>query len=470
MARKLVRILHEIGHSGEVSVSVPEGFAYYALHPMDYADLVARLEFRQQRAFVVGIRSVGTTLSAVVCARLRQLGVSAERTTVRPTGHPYERRCEFDAAQRQAIATALSEDAAFFVCDEGPGRSGSSLLSVAEALEREGVAAECIVILCSHEPDANGLCAPDGARRWRRYRSAATGMTRRLPARAQVYAGGGEWRQHRMGNEDWPAVWPQMERLRYVSSNLRQMLTFEGHGAYGAAVAERNAALSKSGFGVPYEGHELGFGKHTFERGRPAMRSDLTPRLLTRMAEYCAWRGGVFAVSEADTGDLEEATRTNFAREFERELGDLELPAIYPTVCDNRMAPSHWLVAEDGRFLKLDAAIHGDDHFFPGPCDTAWDLAGAIVEWSLDAPARERFLERYRRLSGDDAGARVAAYEMAYSVFRMAWSKMAAASVGAGAERERLTGDYARYRQAVECRRSGGSHLMATVTGASAPA
>ena len=36
---------------------------------------------------------------------------------------------------------------------------------------------------------------------------------------------------------------------------------------------------------------------------------------------------------------------------------------------------------------------HGDDHFFPGPTDIAWDLAGTIVEWEL-APAVDRTADR----------------------------------------------------------------------------
>ena len=61
------------------------------------------------------------------------------------------------------------------------------------------------------------------------------------------------------------------------------------------------------------------------------------------------------------------------------------------------MMPHEWLELPDGRLLKLDGSAHGDDHFFPGPCDIAWDLAGTIVEWKLTAPEAEYFLEEYRR-------------------------------------------------------------------------
>ena len=451
IARDGLLTLQQLGYGGSVSVGVPEGFAYYALHPLDYADLVERLELAQPRAFVIGIRSIGATLSAVSCAKLRQLGTDAERTTVRPTGHPYDRRCEFSAKQRQAIARALDGGAEFIICDEGPGRSGSSLLSVAEALEREGVPSQRILILSSHEPNVDALCAQDAARRWQRYRSAATGMTRRLPAAAQIYAGGGEWRRHLLGaEEDWPAVWPQMERLKYLSADHRELFIFEGHGQYGAAVSARHQELSDSGFGVTYLGSQSGFARHRLPTGRPARQRDLSPELLARVAQYCAWRARALGVANLNSEDLEEMTRVNFAREFDAELDDFELSVLYPTVCDNRMAWHHWLIDGDGCALKLDAAIHCDDHFFPGPCDIAWDLAGVILEWNLDSSARETFLGQYRRISGDDASSRVESYEVAYAMFRLAWSKMAGASVADSDEGQRLVRDYWRYRRMVE--------------------
>ena len=450
LSAECLRLVGNIKFAGTVSLSPPEGFAHYALHPLDYADLVTRVKIRSQVVFVVGIRSIGTILSGVVCAKLRQLGINAERTTVRPSGHPYQRHCQFADSQRQAIVRARNANAEFIVCDEGPGRSGSSLLSVAEALEGEGVAADHILILCSHEPDVSSLCAPNAARRWRRYRCAAAGMTRRLPASAECCAGGGEWRRYLLGApESWPAVWPQMERLTYVSSDECELLTFEGHGAYGAAAAARNDALSSSGLGPRYLGYDAGFGRHLMPCG-PSLSRGLSSEVLNRIAKYCAWRAREFAVTHADASDLEQMAQTNFAREFGAELENFELGVERPAVCDNRMAPHYWLGYSDSQILKLDGAIHGDDHFFPGPCDIGWDLAGAIVEWELSPDARESLLAHYRRFSGDDIARRLSSYELAYAAFRLGWSKMAAASTPEAEENARLLFDARRYRRILQ--------------------
>ena len=52
-----------------VTVKIPEGFAFYALYPEQYivsAQKWARRTEGPSRALVIGVRSIGTTLSAVV--------------------------------------------------------------------------------------------------------------------------------------------------------------------------------------------------------------------------------------------------------------------------------------------------------------------------------------------------------------------------------------------------------------------
>jgi hypothetical protein len=114
------------------------------------------------------------------------------------------------------------------------------------------------------------------------------------------------------------------------------------------------------------------------------------------------------------------------------------------------MMPHEWLELGDGRLLKLDGAAHGDDHFFPGPCDIAWDLAGTIVEWKLTGPEAEYFLEEYRRLSGDDARRRLPPYLRAYVSFRLGWCKMAALASAGSFDEPLLWRDFERYRRYAE--------------------
>lgn len=95
--------------------------------------------------------------------------------------------------------------------------------------------------------------------------------------------------------------------------------------------------------------------------------------------------------------------------------------------------------------LKLDGADHGDDHCYPGPCDTAWDLAGAIIELGLDTARADSFLALYRRRSGDDARARVGPYLVAYVAERVGRLEIAALSADAS-EKVRLERELTWYR------------------------
>ncbi|HKU25386.1 MAG TPA: hypothetical protein VJQ54_07935, partial [Candidatus Sulfotelmatobacter sp.] len=162
-------------------VSPPEGFAYYALHPGDFADAVDRLETPGQVG-VVGIRSVGTTLSALSLAALKRRGINSSRITVRPRGHPYDRTNELQEDQVAWARELSRQGARFLVVDEGPGLSGSSFLSSAECLLREGISADRITLLGTRAVDPSQLCATDASARWTKlgWRQVPSRITRRF--------------------------------------------------------------------------------------------------------------------------------------------------------------------------------------------------------------------------------------------------------------------------------------------------
>jgi hypothetical protein len=242
-----------------------------------------------------------------------------------------------------------------------------------------------------------------------------------------------------------------MERLKYLSRDGRRVWKFQGHGHYGESVHQREQLLSDSGFGVPYAGRDLGFGAHERIAGREATLREAGSPLLHRLAEYCAWRARTMAasVSPRDRAELESMVAGNLEAEFGWSP-ELKLEVVCPVICDNRMQPSKWRMSAEGRWLKLDGSMHGDDHFFPGPTDIAWDLAGVCIEWKLGPAARFSFLGAYSRIAGEDPTARLSDYQLAYTTFRRAWSKMAAASTQGTDDAPRLWREYLRYRAAAE--------------------
>src|ERR1051325_5760709 len=360
----------------QLSISTPEGFAYYALHPLAYADAIQSIPVCD-RLLVIGIRSIGTTLSAVAAAAARARGIQAERITVRPQGHPYNRTVEFPAEKMAAVGSAISCGAGLAVVDEGPGLSGSSFLAVAEALERAGAPVEKIFLISSHAPNPDKLCAENAARRWQRFRCIPVSEEARWPADAVEFVGGGHWRSRVFANKfEWPAAWTSFERLKCLSSGQqdeRRLFKFAGLGHYGNEVLERERKVAAAGFGLIPREESDGFIFYPWIDGRPLAASDLSSIIMARMAEYCAFRLEAFHAEPSDINALQQMADHNL-----RELGvDLavELCPERPVIADGKMQPHEWLFRLEGKLLKTDSGSHGDDHFFPGPTDIAWDLA-----------------------------------------------------------------------------------------------
>jgi thiamine kinase-like enzyme len=113
------------------------------------------------------------------------------------------------------------------------------------------------------------------------------------------------------------------------------------------------------------------------------------------------------------------------------------------------MAPHEWIRSHDGRLIKVDASQHGDDHFFPGPTDIHWDLAGAIVEWNMDADAEQYLLSQFRAKSGMIPD-RTRLFSVAYSAFRASYFQMAWMATGVESEKSSLERAYRFYRAKID--------------------
>jgi len=444
----LINTLTKIDYPLSIPVSPPEGFSFYGLNPADFIGLARSVSNIGDQVAVIGIRSIGVTLSAVVAAALDP-GGAVDRISVRPSGHPYDRVAGFSVDQVRWIHDKRAKGSRFLIVDEGPGRSGSTFLSVAEALTALGVGEECITLLGTREPVPGELCASNAAARWNRFRfvPVQTHSTRRF--QGCTYLGGGEWRKPLMPDPTkWPACWPQMERSKFLSQDGKWIFKFEGLGRIGEEVRERARALAQSGFGCEIQDAGDGYSAYRVVRGRPLAATDFSNELLERIARYCALRDYEFRVS-APTDPVSDMVRFNVQQEFGLDWTPNELPVENLIVCDGRMQPHEWLLASSGEVLKSDAASHGDDHFFPGPIDVLWDLAGAIVEWNMNSDARDLLLNRFGALTGRRFKDGIDSYCVAYSVFRMGICRMAIPTTDEP-EQARLRRAYAYYRQTAE--------------------
>jgi hypothetical protein len=446
-------LLNQIQVPKSISISPPEGFTYYALHPSDFAKVAGRVPPLPITCAVIGIRSIGTTLSAIITAALKAAGRAASRITVRPTGHPYARNAEFSEEEAVWIRKQLSFSTQFLIVDEGPGRSGSTFLSVAEALCRAGVAANRITIIGSRPFDPGGLCAERAAERWRQFTYISTVPSVSTKFTDCIYIGGGDWRRLFFGDEQhWPESWTQMERLKFLSSDRRELLKFEGMGPIGKEVRERAFALTAAGFSPAVSDGGDGFLAYRMIDGKHLRNQDVSTSVLEQISHYCAFRVSEFSVREFCRSELETMLTFNVQQEFGRELklNPEQLGGANPVLVDGRMQAFEWVASSTDQFLKTDAISHGDNHFFPGPCDIAWDLAGAAVEWQLSPEALEFLVNKFRQISGVDVSRQLSLYVLTYCVFRLGFCKMARSTVRGSSEESRLNTAYLHYRARAE--------------------
>jgi hypothetical protein len=446
-------------------VSEPEGFAFYALYPEMYAEAVRRFvrATRPERATVMGLRSIGTTLSAVVAAELEAQGVPVRSFTVRPRGYPFER--ELRLGPRLTAALEEGAEGHVLVVDEGPGISGSSFACAAEAAARAGAPNHRIALFPSWNSDGASLRSERARAAWGRHARWVAGFeetfldTGRLAA---TWGGGrlrdlsgGLWRDLLCPPGRRPAVQPQHERRKYLLERDGApplLLKFSGLGARGQQALARAEAQAGAGLAPEAEGLAEGFLAYRFAEGRPTERLDQD--LLGAMEGYLAHLAAGPERGAPRFEDLLTMTRLNVAEGLGGDAAGRtgwmermrERVLARPVIAgDGRMLPQEWLRTPGG-VLKCDGVDHHDDHFWPGAQDIAWDLAGAAVEFDMGLEARDRLLDGFEARTGDRGAREVLPfYEVAYLAWRLGYATLAAETLGGSEDGLRMAQGRDRY-------------------------
>lgn len=395
--------------TGMIRLKPTEGYAFYALYPESYAE-AARRAGLPPTTRVIGIRSIGTGLAAIVAAAL---GAEAP-LTVRPTGHPFDRRIE------PGPELLAGDPPAFAIVDEGPGLSGSSFLSVATWLMDRGVPCTRIHLFPSHHNGPGAEAGVDRLKLWRQLPQHVADfapIATRLPGWIATRIGpltaplrdlsGGQWRE--VTGSIAPTA-PGAERRKYLAETASGgwMVKFAGIGATGHRKLALAQNVSAAGLAPEPAGLAHGF---LIQRWVDAPNLTQAPlpqcRLITQLAAYLAHRATLTA--PADAGARPDALAKMAAYNTAEGLGEtaanamrhrLELnrPSGSPrrVWVDARLHPWEWLNA-DGRLIKADALDHAMAHDFIGAQPIEWDLAGAIIEHDL---APEPLLTAYEAAAG----------------------------------------------------------------------
>lgn len=406
----------DIPMSGGLEVKVPEGYAFYRLYPEQY--VAATEQWLREHpscrsVLVVGIRSIGTSLSAVVQAVLRQAGKDAMRITVRPTGDPFRRLVKAPPPPFREAA---------IVVDEGPGLSGSSMASVADWLELVEYAPHSISFFPAHQLSQGSNVAPEVAARWQ-----AT----------STYVVEPDWVESSLSTFLEHLLHEKVsfqENLHTTGPFSRSKLVFRtasgklvlakwaGFAALGkrSTLEEcllRQRRVAAAGFGPEPLGAALGYVFLPFAPGDPpavGVPCDLdwmsrvgtsdfrkfwqfqsievsVPPTLREVARYIReCPGDTLRVVDVDEGldRLETLIKVNIGEMSSPALAE-SLLSLRPTSYagrasgDGDLSPNDWIAASGGGLVKTGCWDHAISHSFPGVQTIEWDVASAIVEWNM---------------------------------------------------------------------------------------
>lgn len=453
-----------------IEVRVPEGYAFYALYPEAYADAAARLRLSGTPR-VIGIRSIGTGLAALVAASLG----APPPLTVRPTGHPFQRQVRL--ASELARELAADRDAAFVVVDEGPGLSGSSLGAVADALEALGVAPERIAFVSGHGSELGPRASERHRRRWATAQRVAADIDGLLAARLGGWLeaalgplerpledlSGGAWRRA-LPERDWPAVFATTERRKFLAQvgGAHWLVKFAGLGAEGERKLARARVLHAAGDGAEPVMLVHGFLVERWEADALPVRH-LDDALVDAAGRYLGRRARLLPADDRDGAALSrlfEMARFNAGELLGAGAVRLDgwrdrLAALSSRVVrvqtDNRCQPHEWRRRPDGSLLKCDAIDHCASHDLVGCQDMAWDVAALEAEFDLDAAAGARLRRAVEAAAGRPLDAELLAfYRPCYLAFRAGEHSLAAQTLaGWPAEQRRNEVAAARYAAAL---------------------
>jgi hypothetical protein len=427
--------------TGKLQVKIPEGFEFYSLYAEQYVrsaeewsrentDLLQSAGTIQ----IAGVRSIGTTLSAVVEAVLKREGWKTRRFTVRPSGHPFDRVATLPAEELSSVA---------LVVDEGPGLSGSSMAAVAQALSDRGVPKWRIFFLPGNNNEP-GWHTSETVQKWwsttKRYFTPLAGMrwggkslTQLLANRTQEILGSvvvetqdfsaGAWRRYVFGDQaQWPAVAVLFERQKFrITTRSGKALLWKFTGL-GCLTGEPEIALqieqrARLGWTTAPRDRWHGFTALPWIEGRALTADDADDEIVRQLAEYITDAAGPpMSADESAAAVKRLAVMVRENTGEERKVASTAGGASYG---DGRMAPHEWLMTKEGRLCKTDAHAHTQDHTLVGRQSILWDVAGTILEWQL-APEQQSALLRAVALQGHACPPEeVNFYLEAYAAFRM---------------------------------------------------
>lgn len=451
---------------GNIKVNVPEGFVYYGLYPETYIDAADRFyeKYEPGNVVCIGIRSIGTQLSALVSAQLINNNCNVHSFTVRLKGHPFSRYLVLSRELENFVRD--NNHLWFIIVDEGPGLSGSTIGGTVNKLLILGVDPKKIVIFPSWESDGRNFVSKTAREIWPGFEKFVGEFQHLWIKSGKLETGfncdilkefsAGLWRKHLLQSEkDYPAVHPHHEKRKYLlkgkgkENNTILLAKFAGLGNYGKEIIKRGIVLGKSRFCPEIRGYANGFVIMPFIEGVPMKPENVDEEFIKFVAEYFALINNEFTAELTATWEnmtamiLQNTTEglgSEWVENAQRVIKQFPSSSYQHNVVaiDGHVMSHEWIKTENG-FKKVDSLEHWSDQFFIGCQNIAWDIAGFMIEFELEEKMKRKLVDHYIRLTNDvDIESRLPFYLTAYCAFRIGYITLANLSVPDTKEKERF--------------------------------
>lgn len=436
----------ELPEELRIRVKIPEGYAFYALYPEQYISSAERWLAKDYSEFVlvIGVRSIGTSLSAVVHSVLKHHGRHSNRITVRPTGHAYNRET--------LLPDHLGEFDAVIIVDEGPGQSGSSMASVARAAKERGYRKVIFFPGHANEPGAAGsealrniwascerVTTPLDAVRWGNLT-----MTDKLKCKTCELLGAQDVEQVNNPFESCECGderellelrAPQFDRASFLFKNemgVHWKYAGLSPGKAFELIASRNFFRQRKLFEESFAPEPLalidGFIGMRWIEGRPLRPDDLDEGMLESLTDYIL----AVAIPSQSSNDADSVKRlrqivsVNFEETFDGGIAEKGAAFIenlngvgHWQYGDGRVAPHKWIKADTGKVYKTDCWGHDFDHTCIGEQSVLWDVAGSVIEWQMSEQQVGAFIDLLAKRNWAVGYDELRGYMLAYVAFRL---------------------------------------------------
>ncbi|HEX3019488.1 MAG TPA: hypothetical protein VHP36_04270 [Chitinispirillaceae bacterium] len=444
-------LIKSIHFPAKISLNVPEGFVYYGLYPEIYLESTSIFfeEIKPENIMVVGLRSIGTPLSALVAARLETEGCNVKTLTIRPKGHPYNRFPDFDDKIRNILQGCVSYYV--IVVDEGPGLSGSSIGGTLSALRLNGIDLNRTVVFPSWVPSGDQFISENSRNLWQNCKKFCGSfekqwilngkLEKNLQKKIICDLSAGMWRGRFLDDRlSYPPVHPHHEKRKYLLTDKDEkslslwVAKFCGLGKYGSENVLRADKISSMGYSPVVKKLSSGFAVMEYVPGKIVRKSDVDEKMIEFVKDYLMFINKSLSVPLQVSFDqmlemifvnIEEGLGGKWYKKSDR-LKRLPCSLYEDGVVsiDGHMMPHDFLITENG-IIKVDHIEHHNDQFFHGPQNICWDIAGFFMEFELDRNRRNHFLQ-YFSIMDPFIIQRQSFFNVAYLAYRLGYVTLAA--------------------------------------------